>query len=241
MSVFGTLGTKNVLILFFSALSVSLLVLLLLFSFFFKNLNFSVKTKDLENAPVLQDSPIDQGSTPAEEGASLNTNDSWNAKSLMNKLRINVPKEAERVQQIITDSPEAKTSADDYYIGVESDIKAVKKSLKPNAGEPSLDTDTDGEDLPPASPIPVAPQQTQSSAEASDALTTVTPSRYRVYLGGFINRADAEAARTRIAAQGYAPIVKASGSTYQVQAGVFSSKKQANGVASAIGASVEEY
>jgi cell division septation protein DedD len=239
MSVFGALGAKNVLILFFSALSVSLLVLLLLFSFFFKNLNFSVKTKDLEEAPILQEAPLEGRPALTEESSLVNTNDSWDAKSLANRLRINVPKEAERVREILTDPTEAKTNVEDYYIGVETDYMPPKYDLEPL---PNLSDDEGAEaDSAPPSPVPALPSESSPSTSETPALSTVTPSRYRVYIGGFLNRADAEAARARIAAQGYAPIVKASGATYQVQTGVYSSKAQANTVASSTGGSVEEY
>jgi cell division protein FtsN len=238
MSVFGTLGTRNVFILFFSALSISLLVLLLLFGVFFKKIDLGVKTKDLSSAPTLGTETADPGtaavSTPEEDSF-------WSPDALRKKVNLTLPEEARQLQESVrqqTASTEGNTvkrksqkeagvKPEEYYVGV---------------GQPGTDDDAGLSESPTAPPTP---NQEIASASADRPRVNVSqPAQsaggsHRVYMGGFASRRDAETAQANLQAQGYSPIVKETANGVQLQLGVFSDEGKARQMATETGASVE--
>jgi len=221
MSLSKTLGSRNIWVLFFSALSISLLVLLLLFSFFFKNLDFNVKTKELNEAPTLETGINMQNTevtSPAEEGV--------DPQELKDRLRLNVPDEAGRLRN---NSREINQKKKEPFVGIDSSkAKATTKST-----------------LPPTPPS--AESVRNKETEALNASPEATPKavsvaqKFRVYLGGFFSRGDAEATQERLKTQGYSSIVKQSNSGFEVQLGIYNDEATAKSVATATGASLETF
>ncbi len=219
MSLSKTLGSRNVWVLFFSALSISLLVLLLLFSFFFKNLDFKVKTKELDEAPTLETGINMQNtevSSPEEEGL--------DPQELKDRLRLNVPDEAGRLRNQST--TKKKTDA---YVGV--DAPKRKAVAKPSLAPTPVSAET---------PETASVEATSPTPEATPKAVAVVQ-KFRVYLGGFFSRGDAEATQSRLKAQGYNSIVKQSSGGFEVQLGIYNDESTAKSVATATGASLEAF
>jgi cell division protein FtsN len=219
MSLSKTLGSRNVWVLFFSALSISLLVLLLLFSFFFKNLDFNVKTKELDEAPILETGINMQNTevtSPEEEGL--------DPQELKDRVRLNVPDEAGRLRN--QDNIQKRR---DTYVGLD----AAKRKT------------------PTKSTLPPTPEKAESvesnTAEATTPPVEATPKavavvqKFRVYMGGFFSRGDAESTQSRLKAQGYNSIVKQSSGGFEVQLGIYNDESTAKSVATATGASLETF
>jgi cell division protein FtsN len=215
MSLSKTLGSRNIWVLFFSALSISLLVLLLLFSFFFKNLDLGIQTKELSEAPTLRTGVNMQNTA-------LNEEETLDAESLQDRVRVNVPSEAERLKRIAKESKTTTTTPkkQEAYVGIDASQASNPKTQ---------------EDL---APVPEA----SSEATPQKALTAPQASvvkKFRVYLGGFFTKGDAEATQARLKAQGYNSIIKQSNSGFEVQLGVFTDEPTAKAMASSTGASLE--
>ena len=143
----GALGFKNVLILFFSATAVSLVILVLFFGIFFQKIDFSLNTKPLENAPVLVDpeAPIpDETETASLPDSQLD--------DVFNEIRINVPTDAYKMGKqdplTVNASPTqttVKTKQTDAYVGVGTDTSSS------NSLESASDVQVE-----PALPVPKA-------------------------------------------------------------------------------------
>jgi cell division septation protein DedD len=222
MSLSKTLGSRNVWVLFFSALSISLLVLLLLFSFFFKNLDFNVKTKELDEAPTLETGINMQNtevSSPEEEGV--------DPQELKDRLRLNVPDEAGRLRNNTTQANNKKKT--DAYVGLDAPKRKLsnKSTLAPT----------------PASPETMQTNEVDATTPTPEATskTAAVVQKFRVYLGGFFSRGDAEATQDRLKAQGYNSIIKQSSSGFEVQLGIYNDEATAKSVATSTGASLETF
>jgi cell division protein FtsN len=242
MSVFGTLGTRNVLILFFSALSISLLLLLVLFSVFFKNLDLSVKTKDLATAPTLGTESSSPGDVETEPASPANP---WSSEAIRQKLNLILPGEAKKLKDSVENqtkilegdvskSPKTNKNVkpEEYYMGVEADPSSVTLD---EDGETTYDSGT---------PAPTPTDDASAMREDTPPKVNVVqpapaPKMYRVYMGGFGSRADAEGARANLQAQGYSAVLKQGGAGYQLQLGVFGDESRARQLAGQTGASVE--
>jgi hypothetical protein len=86
----GSLGFKNVLILFFSAMAISLVVLLLFFGVFFQKIDFSLNTKPLQTvqttiSPQAANNQSDVAATPLSP---------TQLDDVFNEININVPTDA---------------------------------------------------------------------------------------------------------------------------------------------------
>jgi cell division protein FtsN len=241
MSVFGTLGTRNVLILFFSALSISLLLLLVLFSVFFKNLDFSVKTKDLSTAPTLGAESSSPGDVETIPEAPANP---WSSEAIRQKLNLILPGEAKTLKDSVenqtqtlegevpkSSKPQKNVKPEEYYMGVETDPSSV-----------TLDEDGNETYAPEAS-APTPGGTAISTRDDSPKVNVVQPApaakMYRVFMGGFASRSDAETARSNLQAQGYNAVLKQGSGGYQLQLGVFGDESRARQLAGQTGASVE--
>jgi hypothetical protein len=143
----GALGFKNVLILFFSAMAVSLVILVLCFGIFFQKLDFSLNTKPLENAPTIIDptAPMpDETETTALPDSQLD--------EVFNEIRINVPtdaykmgKQAHPTVDASTTHSAVKTKPTEAYVGVGTD----------NSSGNSLESASDVKvEVEPAPPLP---------------------------------------------------------------------------------------
>ena len=216
MSLSKTLGSRNIWVLFFSALSISLLVLLLLFSFFFKNLDLGIQTKELSEAPTLE-SGVNMQNT------ALNEEEPLDAESLQDRVRVNVPSEAERLRRIAKESKNntTPTKKQDAYVGIDASQASNPKTQENLAPVPEASTD------------PNPPATTPKDVSIAK--------KFRVYLGGFFTKSDAEATQARLKTQGYNSIIKQSSSGFEVQLGIFNDESSAKAVASSTGASLESF
>jgi hypothetical protein len=143
----GALGFKNVLILFFSAMAVSLVILVLFFGIFFQKLDFSLNTKPLENAPTIVDpeAPVpDETQTTALPDSQLD--------EVFNEIRINVPTDAykmgKQAHPTVDASPThsaVKAKPTKAYVGVGTDASSA------NSLESASDVQVE-----PALPVPKA-------------------------------------------------------------------------------------
>jgi hypothetical protein len=132
---------KTLLILFFGAMAISLVVLVLIFSLFFRNLDFSFKTKELETTPLLeggtQATPVATDSLPSQDAV-----DRW-----LGGVQLNVPGEREsapsagggaplpaRAEQ--TASTEGASGAE--FVGVGTDFNGAKEAHNPDVAQEEL-------------------------------------------------------------------------------------------------------
>jgi hypothetical protein len=118
-SLNGSLGFKNILMLFFSAMAVSLVVLVLFFGVFFQKLDFSLHTKPLENVPTVIDPVSD------ETNSSQNTVEDSQLSEAFNEININVPTDAYKIAKQERSTTEAtatqstrKAKPTEAYVGV---------------------------------------------------------------------------------------------------------------------------
>ncbi len=214
------LDSRNIGILFFSALGISLLVLVLLFSFFFKNLDFNLKTKELEEAPRLEEAVQVESTTNPNEA------DVVNSETLEERLDVNVPEEAGRLRRFNQNADQNKARKSVPYVGIET-----KKNEASSKKEAPVKENTS---------VPVPSDETPEATSPSlRSKTTVAVQKYRVYLGGFFSREDAEATQSRLKAQGYSSILKQTNSGFEVQLGVYTDADTAKQTATSTGASLE--
>jgi len=82
------LGIKNILILFFSAMAISLVVLVLFFGLFFQKIDFSLNTKPLDSVST----PIEATQQPTETTAPIPPADE--IAETFNEIQLNVPTDA---------------------------------------------------------------------------------------------------------------------------------------------------
>jgi hypothetical protein len=123
----GALGFKNVLILFFSAMAVSLVILVLFFGIFFQKLDFSLNTKPLENAPTIIDPEA-----PVPDEAETTTLPDSQLDEVFNEIRINVPtdaykmgKQANPTVDTSTTQSTVKAKPTEAYVGVGAETPAA--------------------------------------------------------------------------------------------------------------------
>ena len=165
----GSLGFKNVLILFFSAMAVSLVVLVIFFGLFFQKVDFSLNTKPLENAPTIIDP---EAPVPDEtENAPLSENQLNN---VFNEININVPTDAYKMGKQPVEQPTTqptgtteKSKSTDAYIGVGASTNTVP------AAESA--TDVQVEEAPPL-PKQGGYSKTAPVAQSSGSSKTEEPS-----------------------------------------------------------------
>jgi SPOR domain len=98
------MGLRNILVLFFSAMAITLVVLIIFFSMFFEHLNFSFNTRLPDTAPTIAqpgETPDDLAKAPEE------TFDPFSAR----EAELNVPSEAAKI-----------TAPPAPYMGAEADL-----------------------------------------------------------------------------------------------------------------------
>lgn len=240
------MGPRNLLILFFSTVAVSLVILIIFFSLFFKNVDLNFNTRLPQSAPVI--------GGLSEDGEPMDPHSK--ASGLM-RSTVNVPPEF-RGQEASTEEKQADVEVSDSEMPpVSDDVMLDSEHEPPVPGRTtpvatsSTDKDKDKKEkkpsatpappaekpLQPLIPPPAPVERTPSGPPVPEEGAAV-PS-YRVVLGSYANRDEADAAAARATSQGATAIVKQSGNRYSVQLGHFSNRQNAEALAGKTGASVE--
>jgi hypothetical protein len=160
----ATLGFKNILILFFSAMAVSLVVLVLFFGLFFQKVDFSLNTKPLESV-----------STPIESTQTTTENAVPPAEDLaqtFDEIQLNVPTDARNMAANNSANPSITTPNTEMTNSGAGGGKAVNGQRKQrNHQEPFMgvgEANTTGSD-----DFELPPSNTQESA--SDVMIESAP------------------------------------------------------------------
>jgi hypothetical protein len=178
-AVGGSLGFKNVLILFFSAMAVSLVILVLFFGLFFQKVDFSLNTKPLNNASPTIIDPEAPVPDEAQNGSGLTDNQ---LQDVFSEININVPTDAYKMGKPTNGSAVTpaetivKTKPTDAYVGVGTPPSATGST----SGESESASDVQVETAPPLPQVPsktapVAPNngssnQTEESSSEPDLM-----------------------------------------------------------------------
>ncbi len=223
------MGPRNLLILFFSTIAVSMVILIIFFSLFFKNINLEFDTRIPESAPQLKEL-YKEGSKPVSaremEGIYRST--------------INVPSEFRPVAP----KPE-EAQPDDLLETAEGSAEVAPETAAPEAPHPEA---PHSEAPPAAKPEPEEKKPEKKEPEKKEPekklepLTNPAPANtggsYQVYVDGFATREAAQAVADRMTNQGVAPFIKPVGNQFMVQVGVFSNRENAQSLAGKLGAKV---
>ncbi len=224
------MGARKILILFFSTMTVSLVILIVLFNLVFKNLNMDFETKTPESAPTIQ---VEQSEETEEPDLSeiYDTSADFQTKGV-NQSKVKVP------GHVVAPSPEELKQ--EKLKQKELEEQAEKESLKEAEKQAKQNS-------------PSAPKVVNSSGNRSKAPTVTlkkkklpeapTPDRqalYQVYMDGFSSEADARAKVDRLKASGVDAFVNTSGRQPIVKLGTFSSPEGAQALASQHGAKVKK-
>lgn len=236
------MGIRNMVILFLSALGLSLIILIVFFSLFFKNIDLSFDTKLPEAAPdlsdMVEDGDIPPGSNEPSKAegvfhATINVPDEINHQS--SAVAEDKPAEAAKDLAPIQGLPEnplatEETSkpADDRSSGQNVDKKSAKTVVKPVIQSKESSKPTPDLGSPPPAPTPGSP------GEAKDVQTT----QYNVILQGFSTKQDAELALPRVLDDAPGAFIRKNGSGYMIQLGSFGDKSNAESLAGQTGATV---
>lgn len=202
------MGKRKLFLLFLSAMSISIIIMVIIYGLFIKDLDFSLNVKNPEMAP----SPID-----AFEEA-----ESWNRSSHeKSAASVNAPdaslKEA--------DSSEQSASSDEQPLDDSSDKTPPITEVVPL--QPSIANDE-----------PLASEEAESPADASLSQRSNTsmdslPTLHYVYLDGFSTKDAAEQAIQQLQGRNLAahPYIRQHKGQIILQFGVFSDKENADAMA----------
>ena len=227
------MGPRNMLILFFSTLCVSLVLLIILFSFGFKDVDMEFNTKLPEQAP-------DLGDIYKEEGKPGNSRADG-----VTSATVRVPQAggAHPLESLTGSSP-----TEDIAPELQDDTEEAKKAPLPETKKEDAKKDTGPENPAtlPNAPVPdlkpLVSDQKKSDQKAESKKEDPAPptATYQVYLDGFTSRESAQQAAEKISGSGAQPFVRGTGSGFIVQVGVFSSKDNADAMAGKTGAKVRK-
>lgn len=213
------MGPRNLLILFFSTVVISLVVLTIIFSLFFKNWNIELETRVPESAP-------DLGALYKKKEAGP---DAPSEAAGVTHSTVNVPKDAP-----IPVEPAEDEEAPAEGIGVLEDGVIPAEEVLPDNGQDNggLRPLIPGAENEPAIPLPGNPEPVIQPQPVQQART------FQVYLDGFQTRESAQATADQLKASGIEPFVRGAGNGYLVQVGVYSSRSNAEAMAAKLGAKV---
>lgn len=247
------MGPRNMLILFFSTLCVSLVLLIILFSFGFKDVDLEFNTKLPESAPSLGDIYKEEGEPKDSrvEGVTTATIrvpqsgrplDSINGISPTEDVAPELQEEqkSEETQAPTPDNPDGKKDAKK-----DEKSKKDKKDANDDSGVKTAE-EAPVPELKPLIPQKEKPKTVEAKKpepkeEAPEPKKVEKPgTAYQVYKDGFSTREAAEAAAAQMGGAGTQPFVRSAGSGYIVQVGVFGSKENADSVAGKTGAKVRK-
>lgn len=259
------MGIRNILILFFSAMAVSLVILIIFFSLFFENMDFSFNTRVPESAPVLDEvakEPLDapMAGTAQEDDPMVGVvgDPSLSGRRAVvnvpgESVRPTVPAEKSRaVEEPESTEPHDEATAPEIDNGQgdvntdDRDVVGIDESSPPDSeATPQKPVKAPEQRPPSAAPLPVVPLPTPPAPKpALPAPAASQPSgggMYRVYVAGFSSAQEAQEAAGRYASLGLNPVVRSNGGRVTLQLGVFSNESYAQGLAQRTGAAVEKF
>jgi cell division septation protein DedD len=245
------MGIRNILILFFSAMAVSVVILTVFFSLFFKNFDNLVTfdTRLPESAPEFQSASDETG--PQQDSRAQGVRHST----------INVPKDSRPAPA----SSDTHTTPEVPSVGIGADLfsddfqddemfdgldmptttkpATTSGDSKPVSATPN--STSDGK-KPPASPAvdraepstPPPPPPPPSLAEPTGDASPPS-GRHQVYLDGFGSVDDARKTVEHLKAQGVQALVKQNGNKTIIQLGTFNNEAYARSLAEQIGGKIK--
>ena len=217
------MGARNLLILFFSALAISLVLLILVLAIFFEPLDLTFKTHLPEAAPT---SAQIESKLPGEEDSAQD--EIPLTPEPKPSLSIKVPGES----QTKSSAPTNKTAAE---------APEKPSETKPTVGPPLPDAPTKQEP-PSEKPVPEQakqPKKPGTPVQASPIKAPASATLFRVYVTGFSSLSDAQMAASRYASLGVNPTARSLNGRPVLQLGVFSNKAHATTLANQTGAAVQ--
>lgn len=242
------MSKRNLAILFFSTVAVSLVILIILFSLLFKNVDVSFDTKMPDSAPDL--SGFYKDGAPAQTKGDA-----------VSGSTIRVPQD-EASRPAATTTPEENSSGlgdEDLNApaAVETEDIAPKTDttvapvpvgstpIKPEATKPKPPATQTEQPKPAVAPVPkpmrIDPEAGQAPANSTTApKKETTQSAYQVYIDGFHSKEDAEAKSAQLKSTGQTALVKPAGSGYVVQIGVFGTQQNAQSAAGQSGGKIRK-
>lgn len=246
------MGLRNILVLFFSALAISLVVLMIFFSLFFDQMDLSFNTRLPDAAPNLAgDTPLPpDGEDVAPEAGGWSLGGLYGQEAI-----INVPSEKRGgpeappfvgVETPVLGEPgknpgplQSSTTTDPALSGEDSETdldapSADEESTRPSSEKQPSSSASPTEQRSAPAPTPAAPPTT-NDGQANNA----APTLYRVYVGGFSSPQEARTAAQRFSQLGLNPVVKSHHGQLVVQLGIFSTLESAQRLSQQTGAAVE--
>jgi hypothetical protein len=261
------MSVRNIFILFFSTLAVSLVILILFFSLFFKNFDnaISFDTKLPESAPDVKGVFSNSSTSPYSKSDGVV------------HATINVPPDTRSQQNaasITPKDPEVGIGADTTQEeGITVDQPNETDVIVPKADTTTSPAETPGE-VKPSAPSDLAeppgnkavkekghpaPTEGETYGIKGEKSGNAMPSRgqtkqtealpvkptlpkkaaYQVYLDGFSSKEAAQNNANELKAQGLNPIVKENGGKPVVQLGTFNTREYADALAGRAGAKVK--
>lgn len=246
------MGIRNVLILFFSAMAVSVVILTVFFSLFFKNFDNLVTfdTRLPESAPEFQSVTDEADPQHASRAQGIRH-------STINVPRDSRPTPASSEAQTTPEIPSVGIGADLFSDDFQEDdlldgldTPATTKPATTSGESRPVNTSTtsgspDGPKKPASSPPPAEREEPASPPPPPPSLAEPTgnaspPSgRHQVYLDGFGSVDDARKTVEHLKAQGVQALVKQSGSKTIIQLGTFNNEAYARSLADQIGGKIK--
>ncbi len=214
------MGARKILILFFSTMTVSLVILIVLFNLFFKNINMDFETKNPESAPTIK----------IEQDLGNENNTLENEPDLSGIYTRSADFKAKGVTQSKVRVPGQRLTSTQTQVQTRPKKKSVEN--------------------PSSSSFPPAPKIVNSSGHITKApmLQPKIPrvpvpgahTLYQVYIDGFTSKSDAQTKVAQLKASGIDAFVNTSGRHPIVKLGTFSSPEGAQVLASQHGAKVKK-
>lgn len=226
------MGFRRIAILFFSTMTVSLVILLVLFNLVFKNIDLSFDTKMPESAPILEDEePAPSFKAGAISGASVKTPDSAPA----------VPPSpaVQTAQEAVDSSSDALpgTPAPPSLVTVTEPPPPAPK--KPLVGPHPLPSHLPGNSPEPGFEPRLRPRVATPAPAPTPPLSPPPPKAlYQVYVDGYGSDIEARAAAEALKNKGVEAFAGLSGGRPVVKLGTFSSRDSAEAVAGQNGAKI---
>ncbi len=210
------MGARKILILFFSTMTVSLVILIVLFNLLFKNMNMDFETKTPESAPTIQirepeKSKNDDINSPADFKQKGNS-----------QSRVHVPGQRIRPSQ---DSPETLLTPEPPT------QKSLPLDTQDSLTPPKIVDSSGHTNKAPIIKLKKLPEENPSLSE--------NQTFYQVYIDGFHSEDEARLKVAALKSQGIDAFVNTSGGRPIIKLGTFSNQESAQALASQHGAKVK--
>ncbi|MBK8189984.1 MAG: hypothetical protein IPK79_05985 [Vampirovibrionales bacterium] len=229
------MGFRRILILFFSTMTVSLVILLVLFNLVFKNIDLSFDTKTPESAPILEDEGPPAEFKAANTGSAVVRvpgSPAFVAPAIAPTTQVQTPP-PQSAQEAVVESP---SHAPPTLVQVEPPPPAAPALRRPMTPPPPPVTRT----LEPPDPAfePRLRPRVAPPAPTPVATPPAPKTLYQVYVDGYGSDTEARAAAETLKGRGVEAFSGLSGGRHVVKLGTFSSRESAEAVAGQNGAKI---